>query len=218
MKKINVSKISSIVSELCIDANYNLRRDIKSALKTAVKKETQKSARNIIQILLKNAQIAGLESRALCQDTGIVSVYVELGQEVRLFGGDLENAVNEGVKRAYKEGFLRKSIVRSPMIRVNTCTNTPAVIHTEIVKGDRLKISVMPKGFGSENKSKIKMLNPTAGDKEIISFVLDVVKEAGPDGCPPYILGIGIGGTFDKAAFLAKKAFLMPINKNNPKK
>ncbi len=216
MKKINVSKISSIVSELCIKANFRQRRDVQRALKAALKKETKNAAKSVLRILLENANIARLERRALCQDTGIVSVYVEIGQDVRLVGGSLQRAINDGVKHAYKEEFLRKSVVKSPLFRTNTHTNIPAVIHTEIVRGNKFKVSVMPKGFGSENKSKIKMLNPTAGEAEIVSFVCDVVRSAGPDGCPPYILGIGIGGTFDKSAILAKKALLLSVNKSNP--
>jgi len=218
MRTINVNKIKSAVAELCIEANTRLRRDIKNALKKARKKETHKATKRILGILLRNADIAEKEDRAICQDTGLVSVYLRIGQGVRLIGGNLQEAVNRGVVEGYKKGNLRKSVVKSPLLRTNTATNAPAVIYTRIVKGNKLALSVMPKGFGSENKSKLKMLNPTEGEKEIISFVTEAVKEAGPDACPPYILGIGLGGTFDKASSLAKQALLLPIDRPNPKK
>ena len=218
MRKINVNKIKNVVSKLCIEANVNLRRDIYKAILKALKKETNKRARRILGILLENAGIARRESRALCQDTGLVCVYASIGQDVKLVGGDLKKSIDSGVKEGYKKGFLRKSVVKSPLLRVNTGTNTPSIIYTDIVKGNKLKITVMPKGFGSENKSRLKMLNPTQGEKDIISFILEVVKEAGPDACPPYILGIGLGGTFDKASSLAKKALISPIDRQNAKK
>ncbi|MEE9499692.1 MAG: fumarate hydratase, partial [Candidatus Omnitrophota bacterium] len=179
MRKINVNKIKNVVSELCIEANVNLRRDIYKAILKALKKETNKRARRILGILLENAGIARRESRALCQDTGFVCVYASIGQDVKLVGGDLKKSIDSGVKEGYKKGFLRKSVVKSPLLRVNTGTNTPSIIYTDIVKGNKLKITVMPKGFGSENKSRLKMLNPTQGEKDIISFILEVVKEAG---------------------------------------
>ncbi len=218
MRKINVNKIKKVVSELCIEANVNLRRDIYKAILKALKKETNRRARSILGILLENAGIARGESRALCQDTGLVCVYVRIGQDVKLVGGDLKKSIDSGVKEGYKKGALRKSVVKSPLLRVNTGTNTPSIIYTDIVKGNKLKITVIPKGFGSENKSKLEMLNPTQGEKDIISFILEVVKEAGPDACPPYILGIGLGGTFDKASSLAKKALISPIDRQNAKK
>ncbi len=218
MRKIRVSKIRNTVRELCVKANTLLRPDILRALKKARKKETHKTSKRILGVLLENAEIAKKEKRAICQDTGFVSVYIEIGQDVRIIGGGLKDAVNEGVMKAYKETFLRKSVVRSPLLRANTGTNTPSAIYTEIVKGNKLKMTVVPKGIGSENKSAVKMLNPTEGEKEIISFVLKVVKEAGPDACPPYILGIGIGGMFDKAPFLARKALAISIIGANPKK
>lgn len=218
MRKINVNKIKNVVSELCIEANVNLRRDIYRAILRARKKETNRRARRILGILLENAGIARREDRALCQDTGLACVYVRIGQDVKLVGGDLKNAIDSGVRKGYKRGALRKSVVKSPLLRANTGTNTPSIIYTEIVKGDRLKITVMPKGFGSENKSRLRMLNPTQGEKDIISFVLEVIKVAGPDACPPYILGIGLGGTFDKASYLAKYALISPIDRPNPRK
>jgi len=218
MRNINTTKIKDVVSELCIKANTSLRGDILRALKKARSKETHKTSKRILGILLENAAIAKKEKRAICQDTGFVSVYLRIGQDVKLTGGALQNAIHEGVREAYRKGFLRKSVVKSPILRTNTATNTPSIIYTEIVKGEKLTITVVPKGIGSENKSKLKMLKPTEGEKEIISFVLEVVKEAGPDACPPYILGIGLGGMFDKAPFLAKKALTLPIDKPNPKR
>ncbi|NQU94772.1 MAG: fumarate hydratase [Candidatus Omnitrophica bacterium] len=218
MRKINVNIIKKAVSELCIQANMNLRHDIKKAMKKALRGETNKRAKRVLEILLRNAEIARKEKRALCQDTGLVSVYIRIGQNVKLAGGDLKAAIDGGVKEGYQKGFLRKSVVKSALLRVNTNTNTPSVIHTEIVKGDKLKITVVPKGFGSENKSKIEMLKPTNGEKEIIDFVLETTKAAGPDACPPYILGIGLGGSFDKAASLAKEALISSIDKPNPRK
>jgi len=218
MKKISASKIEYTVRKLCVRANTLLRPDILRALKKARRVETHKTSKRILGILLENARIAKKEKRAICQDTGFVSVYVELGQDVRITGGGLTEAVNRGVMRAYKDAFLRKSVVKSPLLRENTATNTPSMIHTEIVKGDKLNITVLPKGVGSENKSALKMLKPTEGEKEIISFVLEVVGEAGPDACPPYILGIGLGGMFDKAPFLAKKALTLSISRPNPKR
>jgi len=218
MRKVNVNKIKREVAELCITANTRLRPDIRRAIERARRRETHKATKRIFGILLENARIAEKENRAICQDTGFVSVYVRIGQGVRLVGGDLQAAINEGVKDGYAKGDLRKSVVKSPLLRTNTSTNAPSVIYTKIVKGNKLAITVMPKGFGSENKSKIKMLNPTEGEKEIISFVKEVVEEAGPDACPPYILGVGLGGTFDKASSLAKQALAVSVDKPNRKK
>lgn len=218
MRKINATRIKDVISELCIEANTRLRGDILRALKKAQKKETHKTSKRILNILLENARIAKKEKRAICQDTGLVSVYLRIGQDVHVAGGNLNDAVNRGVMDAYRKSFLRKSVVKSPLLRANTATNTPSIIYTEIVKGNKLKITVVPKGIGSENKSALKMLKPTEGEKEIISFVLEVIKEAGPDACPPYILGIGLGGMFDKAPFLSKKALTLPIDKPNPKR
>ena len=193
MREVRVSRIRDVVAELCIKANTILRPDIHHAIKKASKKERNKKAKHILEVLLENAAIAKKEKRALCQDTGIACVLVEVGQDVRLTGGNLKAAINSGVKDGYKKAFLRKSVVRGPLTRENTGTNTPAVIYIDIVKRNRVKLTVVPKGFGSENKSRLVMLNPTAGEKEIISFVNGVVKDAGADACPPYVLGVGLG-------------------------
>lgn len=218
MREINVSKIREVVTELCLKANFELRKDILKALRLALKKETSHGARNILKSLIENAVLAKKKRIAICQDTGFVLVYIELGSSILLTGGELEDAVNKGVEDAYKKGYLRKSVVNDALLRNNTNTNTPCIIHIDIVKGDRIKISVSPKGFGSENKSAIRMLRPTESEKDIIDFVVEVVKAAGPDACPPYVLGIGIGGTLDHAAYLSKKALLRSIESNNQKK
>lgn len=216
MRRINANRIKDAVSELCVSANTVLRKDIENALRNGLKKETKRLPRHILKILLDNARIAKREQLAICQDTGIVIVHIQLGQAVRIIGGDLEKAVNEGVKEGYKRGCFRRSIISDPVLR-GSAKHSPAVIYVDIVKGDKVKISVSPKGFGSENKSKIKMLNPTDGVEEIKNFVLDTVKTAGPDACPPFIIGVGIGGSFEKAAMLAKKALLEPIDRKNSK-
>ena len=217
MREISVSKIRDTVTELCLKANFELRRDVLKALKAALRKETSPRARNLLKSLVENAALAKKKRIAICQDTGFVSVFIELGSSILLSGGDLTEAVNKGVEDAYRKGYLRKSIVNDPLLRKNTNTNTPSIIHIDIAEGDKVRISVSPKGFGSENKSAIKMLKPTASEKDIIGFVTEVVKLAGPDACPPYLLGIGIGGTFDHAAYLSKRALLRPIESNNSK-
>jgi len=217
MREISVSKIRDTVTELCLKANFELRRDVLKALKAALKKETSPRAKNLLKTLVENAALAKKKRIAICQDTGFVSVFIELGSSLLLSGGDLAEAVNKGVEDAYRKGYLRKSIVNDALLRKNTNTNTPSIIHIDIAEGDRIRISVSPKGFGSENKSAIKMLKPTASEKDIIGFVTEVVRLAGPDACPPYILGIGIGGTFDHAAHLSNKALLRPIESGNRK-
>ena len=217
MREIDVKKIRETVSELCLRANFELRRDVMKALKSALKKETNARAKNILKEVIENAKLARKRRLAICQDTGLVSIFLEMGSGVTI-KGDLEEALHGGVEDAYKKGYLRKSVVGDPLLRGNTKTNTPCIIHVDIINGDRLKISVSPKGFGSENKSAIKMLRPTASEKDIIGFVTEVVRLAGPDACPPYILGIGIGGTFDHAAHLSKRALLRPIGSDNKKR
>jgi fumarate hydratase subunit alpha len=218
MREIDVRRIRDTVAELCLKANFELRRDVLKALKVALKNEKSLRAKNLLKALLENAVLAKKKRIAICQDTGFVSVFIELGSSVLLSGGDLSEAVNKGVEDAYKKGYLRKSIVNDALIRKNTNTNTPSIIHIDIVEGDKVRISVSPKGFGSENKSAIKMLKPTASEKDIINFVTEVVKLAGPDACPPYVLGVGIGGTFDHAAHLSKRALLRPIGFGNKKR
>lgn len=196
----------------------NLRKDILNALKKALKVERNKRAKRILREIIDNARIAKTERLPICQDTGVAVVYCEIGQDVSIVGSEFEKAVNEGVREGYRKGNLRKSVVSSPIERENTRTNTPAVIHTRIVPGNKLRITVCPKGFGSENKSDIRMFEPTATTKDIKDFVLDVVRNCGAEACPPLVLGIGIGGTFEKAAGLAKLSLLRPIGKRNPKK
>ena len=211
MKVISSDKIRDAVSDLCIQANLVLRKDVLCALRLAHLKETNKRAKDILNAIIKNSLIARREKLAICQDTGLPCVFLELGQKVKIVG-DLRAAINKGVESGYKEGFLRNSIVKDPLMR-GKAGYQPVVIHTDIVKGNKLKLTVLPKGFGCENKSQLKMFNPTASIDEIKKFILEVVKSAGPDACPPYIVGIGIGGTADYAMFLAKKALLNRINR-----
>ena len=218
MREINVSEIRDTVSDLCLKANFELRIDILKSLKAAISKESSSHAKNIIGTIIENAKFADKKRIAICQDTGLVIVHLEAGQGVAFSGGSLSEAVDAGVEEAYRKGYLRKSVVSDALLRENTKTNTPAVLYTEIVEGDRVKISVSPKGFGSENKSMIRMFRPTDSMEDIKKFVVDVAKSAGPDACPPFVLGIGLGGTFEKCAYLAKKALLRPIDERNPKK
>lgn len=199
------------MAKLCKDANFYLGEDVIEAFNNAYKQELSLTGKEIIEQLIKNADIARAEAVPMCQDTGFAVVFVELGQDVHIAGGSLEDAINEGVRRGYTEGYLRNSIVGHPLVRVNTGDNTPAVIHLKLVPGDQLKIIVAPKGGGSENMSAIKMLKPADGVDGVKKFVLDTVKEAGPNPCPPIIVGVGIGGTFEKAALLAKEALLRPV-------
>lgn len=218
MRMVGAGKIRDAVSRLAIEANLYLRRDVFSALKRAYSKEKAPRAKKILKALIDNAAIASSERIPICQDTGMAAVFMEIGQEAAIVGGDLEKAVNEGVAEGYKKGFLRKSIVADPLSRINTNDNTPAVIHVKIVPGDKIKITVAPKGFGSENKSLINMFRPTDGADKIEKFILEAVKKAGPDACPPYIIGVGIGGTLDKACILAKEALLRRVDKRNPRR
>lgn len=215
MKEIHVSEITNSVKKLCIDANYYLSSDIRDRLKEAYEKETWAIAKDILDKIIVNADIAQNEKMPMCQDTGMTCVFVEMGQDVHIVGGNLQDAINEGVRQGYDEGYLRKSVVKDPIDRVNTKDNTPAVIYFDIVTGDKLKITVAPKGFGSENMSQLKMLKPSDGLEGVKNFVLKVVKEAGPNACPPIVVGIGIGGTFDRSATLAKKALIRPTGERN---
>ena len=218
MRKIDVKKISSTVAKLAIEANFVLRKDVIHAIKKAYLAEKNRKAKKILKILLENAAIARNEKLAICQDTGMAAVFIEIGQGVSLVGGDLSKAVNDGIRGGYKKGYLRKSVVADPLLRVNTKDNAPAVIHEEIVPGDKIKITVLPKGFGSENKSAMRMFNPTQGEDEVASFIIEAVRKAGADACPPYIVGIGMGGTLDKACLLAKEAIIRLIDERNAKR
>ena len=215
MKKITAQLITDTVKKLCIDANYYLNDDITKALQNASHNETSPIGKEILQQLIKNAEIAASEKIPLCQDTGLAIVFLEIGQEVHITGSDINQAINDGVKQGYQEGFLRKSVVADPFNRTNTNTNTPAIIYPEIVPGDKLKITVIPKGGGSENMSRLKMLTPTAGTEGIIDFVLETIISAGGQPCPPLIIGIGIGGSFEKCTLLAKRSLLRTIGTRN---
>ncbi|GAA0772255.1 fumarate hydratase [Clostridium subterminale] len=215
MREIKVSQITEAIRKLCIDANYYLGSDIKNRLMKSHEEEDWDIAKGILNKILVNADIAKNEDMPMCQDTGVACVFIEIGQDVQVVGGALEDAINEGVRQGYKDGYLRKSVVKDPLDRVNTKDNTPAMIYYNIVPGDKLKITVAPKGFGSENMSQIKMLKPSDGLQGVKDFIIKVVKEAGPNPCPPIIVGVGIGGTFDKAATIAKKALIRSIDVRN---
>ena len=215
MKTINVNEIIKTVKELSIEANYYLPNDVKEAIEEAEKNEKWPIANNILNKILENSQIAAAEKMPISQDTGMACVFVDIGQDVHITGGSLEEAINEGVRQGYAEGFLRKSVVKDPIHRVNTNDNTPALIYYNMVPGDKVKITVAPKGFGSENMSRIAMLKPSDGLEGVKNFVLETVRMAGPNPCPPIVIGVGIGGSFDKAAYLAKKALIRPVNENN---
>ena len=217
-RRINVEKIKQAVKTLFLEANIVLRADVLEALERLYREEKEAlQAKGMLKILIENANIAKEKKIPICQDTGLAVVFLNIGEDVVLEGGGITEAVNEGVREAYSEGHFRDSVVADPLIRENTGTNTPAVIHVDITKGDNVGLSVMPKGFGSENKSRLSMMNPTAGPEKIIDFCVETVKIAGPDACPPYVLGVGIGGTMDECAHLAKKALFRPINEPNPK-
>ena len=215
VREINVSEIIAAVRKLCIDANYYLSDDVKQKLEEAYKEEDWSIAKDILEKILINAGIAKNEKMPMCQDTGMTCVFIDLGQEVHVIGGSLEDAINEGVRQGYADGYLRMSVVKDPLNRVNTGDNTPAVINYNIVSGDKIKITVSPKGFGSENMSKLKMLRPADGIEGVKNFVIQTVKEAGPNPCPPIIVGVGIGGTFEKSASIAKKSLLRPVTQRN---
>ena len=207
-----MDKVTEAVREMCINANYFLSPDMQKKLKEAAEQEESPLGKQILCQLQENLQIAGEDQIPICQDTGMAVIFLEIGQEVYFEGGDLTEAVNEGVRRGYAEGYLRKSVVGDPLIRENTKDNTPAVIHYEIVPGDQVKITVAPKGFGSENMSRIFMLKPADGPEGVKEAILSAVREAGPNACPPVIVGVGIGGTFEKSALMAKKALTRPAD------
>ena len=214
MREINASQITEIVRDLCIEANCHLPGDIKEAITTCRSCEPFPIAQTILDKIEENFNIADTDNVPICQDIGLACVFLEIGQDVHITG-DLKDAVNEGVRRGYVEGYLRKSCVKDPIDRVNTGDNTPAVLYTDIVPGDQITITVAPKGFGSENMSQIKMLKPSDGLQGVKDFILKVVEEAGPNPCPPIVVGVGLGGTFDKAAYLAKKALMRSVDERN---
>ena len=215
MREIHISKIIEAVKELCVEANYYLSDDVRKYIISCKKSETWPLAENILEQIILNSDIAKNENKPICQDTGMACVFLEIGQDVHIIGGLLEDAINEGVRRGYDEGFLRKSVVKDPINRINTKDNTPAIIYYDIVPGDKIKITVAPKGFGSENMSRIKMLKPSDGLQGVKDFIIETIKLAGPNPCPPIVIGVGIGGTFDKAAYLSKKALIRPLNVRN---
>lgn len=216
LREIDVNDITRTVKELFIKANTVLRPDVVSAIEKLYKKEKVENAKKMLEVLLKNAKIAKKEQLPICQDTGLSVVFLKIGSEVLLTAGDINKAVNKGVEEAYRDGNLRKSIVKDPILRGNTGTNTPASLHLDIVEGDKVEISVLPKGFGCENKGRVAMLNPTAGEDAVIDFVIETVRMAGPDACPPFLLGVGIGGAMETCVLLAKKALLRTVDSHNP--
>ena len=213
MTKIDVSMIQSNIAEMCVEANYRLPSDVLMALQKSEEDESSPIGKDILKDLITNASIAKDKDIPMCQDTGMAVLFIEIGQNVQLVGGD----INEGVRQGYEKGYLRKSVVSDPLERINTKDNTPAIIHYQIVPGDEVKITLAPKGFGSENMSQSKMLKPSDGVKGVEEFILKVVSEAGPNPCPPIVVGVGIGGTIEKAAILAKKALTRDIGTENPK-
>lgn len=215
MRNIDAKVIEDTVARLCIEANLRLPPDVISAIERAEKAEPWDGAKRILSLLGDNVRIASEKTLPVCQDTGMACVFVELGQDVHI-DGDFEEAVNNGVRRGYGEGYLRKSVVCDPLRRVNTGDNTPALLTVKLTRGDKMRITVMPKGFGSENMSALKMLKPADGVEGVKNFVLETVEKAGANPCPPIIVGVGIGGSFDKAAYLAKHALLRPVDEPNP--
>ena len=215
MRTIHTDTIIDAVRDMCIEASHFLAPDMKNALDDAVKTEESPLGKQILTQLEDNLDIAGKDMIPICQDTGMAVFFVELGQDVHVEGMALTDAINEGVRRGYTEGYLRKSVVSDPLLRVNTKDNTPAVIHYDIVPGDKLKLTIAPKGFGSENMSRIFMLKPADGEEGVKNAILTAVKDAGPNACPPMVVGVGIGGTFEKSAILAKKALTRPVNESS---
>lgn len=215
MREISVNVVRDKVKELCISANYYIGDDVRERLTYYRDNEKYEIAKDVLGKIIDNSNIAKNENMPMCQDTGMACVFLEIGQDVHFVDGNLEDAINEGVKLGYDEGYLRKSVVKDPIDRINTKDNTPAIINYNIVSGDKVKITVAPKGFGSENMSKIAMLKPSDGLEGVKKFILKTVEEAGPNPCPPMVVGVGIGGTFEKVAFLSKKALLRNLNEKN---
>ncbi len=218
MREIEVGEIINAVKKICIDANFLLPEDVWKKLKEAQQKEESAVGKEVLNQIIENDKIAEKEKIPMCQDTGLAIIFAEIGQDVHLTGGNFSDAINQGVREGYKEGYLRKSVVADPLNRKNTGDNTPAFIHTEIVPGDKIKISIVPKGGGSENMSAVAMLPPSAGIEGVKKFVVDVVKKAGSNPCPPIVVGVGIGGSFDMVTYLAKKSLLRPLDSQNPNK
>lgn len=216
MREVNVSIITDNIKEMCIEANHFLTDDMKNVFENAVKNEESALGKQVLGQLEENLKVAGEDMIPICQDTGMAVVFINVGQDVHLTGGDITDAINEGVRRGYVEGYLRKSVVKDPIYRENTKDNTPAVIHFNIVPGDRVDITVAPKGFGSENMSRVFMLKPADGIEGVKEAILTAVKDAGPNACPPMVVGVGIGGTFEKCAYLAKKALTRDLNEESP--
>ena len=215
MKTVNISEITQNIKEMCIEANHFLTPDMDQALKTATDSEKSPLGKQILNQLQENLKIAGEDMIPICQDTGMAVIFMEIGQDVHFEGGNLEEAINEGVRQGYTEGFLRKSVVKDPLVRENTKDNTPAIIHSEMTTGEHVKITVAPKGFGSENMSRVFMLKPADGIEGVKNAILTAVRDAGPNACPPMVVGVGIGGTFEKCALMAKKALTRPINEHS---
>lgn len=215
MRNISSQEITDAVAKMCMSANYNMNCDVKNALENALETEKSDICKGVLENLIKNADIAKEKQVPICQDTGMAVFFVELGQDVHIEGDTLTEAINKGVAKGYTEGYLRKSVVEDPLKRVNTKDNTPAVIYYDMVKGDKIKISFAPKGFGSENKSALKMLNPADGVEKIIEFVTETARIADSNPCPPMVVGVGIGGTMDKAAVLSKKALFRKVDSHN---
>lgn len=215
MRDINVSEITAAVKKLCIDVNYRLSEDMCTVLGRAVDEEVSELGKSILMQLQENLKIAGEDQIPICQDTGMAVLFLKVGQEVHFVGGDLTDAINEGVRQGYTEGYLRKSVVSDPLIRKNTGDNTPAVIHYDIVPGDKVKITCAPKGFGSENMSRVFMLKPADGEEGVKNAVVQAVLDAGPNACPPMVVGVGIGGTFEKCAEMAKEALTRPVGQSS---
>ena len=216
MREVNVSIITDNIKEMCIEANHFLTDDMKNVFEKAVKNEESALGKQVLGQLEENLKIAGEDMIPICQDTGMAVVFINVGQDVHLIGGDITDAINEGVRRGYVDGYLRKSVVKDPIYRENTKDNTPAVIHFNIVPGDKVDITVAPKGFGSENMSRVFMLKPADGIEGVKEAILTAVKDAGPNACPPMVVGVGIGGTFEKCAYLAKMALTRDLNEESP--
>jgi len=217
VKVVDVSRVIPVVKKLCIDANYYVAKDVLAKVKEFREKEESPTGREIFDLMLENYELAAREQMPLCQDTGVAIVFVELGQDVHLVGGDFYEAINEGVRQGYKEGYLRKSMVTDPVVeRKNTKDNTPALIYTDIVPGEEIKITVAPKGGGAENMSEVKMMSAADGIEGVKDFVVDRIRRSGGNPCPPVVVGVGIGGSFEQCALLAKKALLRPLTEKNP--